>query len=234
MKFSASAIISAAFLVAASDAFSPMASPSAMRAATALSAATRPDTSAMIQEALRLSKEHGASSPEARLAWEAVEEVDAADNSVATEPPADVECEVGEEGDAVSAWCEEYNEKISALEAVMKKQQPSLDAIKAMAEELRSVKLTSPEMKAGPPTVGLEAAIAEAKKATVDFGMQSTEARLAWEAVEEIASASRTDNMTGGMITEDECLVDAAMEACQALEEFNRVLNLNKEKLNEA
>mmetsp|Transcript_52248 Transcript_52248/g.126260 ORF Transcript_52248/g.126260 Transcript_52248/m.126260 type:complete len:84 (+) Transcript_52248:233-484(+) len=41
---------------------------------------TRADSADLIKEALEISKKFGASSPEARLAWEAVEEVDAADN----------------------------------------------------------------------------------------------------------------------------------------------------------
>eukprot|EP00529_Nitzschia_sp_RCC80_P040194 CAMPEP_0113512962 /NCGR_PEP_ID=MMETSP0014_2-20120614/39607_1 /TAXON_ID=2857 /ORGANISM="Nitzschia sp." /LENGTH=81 /DNA_ID=CAMNT_0000409331 /DNA_START=234 /DNA_END=479 /DNA_ORIENTATION=+ /assembly_acc=CAM_ASM_000159 len=41
---------------------------------------TRVDSADLIKEALEVSKKFGASSPEARLAWEAVEEVDAADN----------------------------------------------------------------------------------------------------------------------------------------------------------
>jgi hypothetical protein len=41
---------------------------------------TRADTSELIKEALEASKKYGAASPEARVAWEAVEEVDASDN----------------------------------------------------------------------------------------------------------------------------------------------------------
>ena len=46
----------------------------------ALKAAVRPDTSKIIQEALAKSKEFGPTSTEARLAWEAVEEMDASTN----------------------------------------------------------------------------------------------------------------------------------------------------------
>jgi hypothetical protein len=48
------------------------------RATTRLSA--RVDSSALVKEALEISKKFGASSPEARLAWESVEEVSASDN----------------------------------------------------------------------------------------------------------------------------------------------------------
>ena len=40
----------------------------------------RADASELIQEAMAASKKYGAASPEARLAWEAVEDMDAADN----------------------------------------------------------------------------------------------------------------------------------------------------------
>ncbi len=43
-------------------------------------ASPKADATALIDEATRLSKEFGPTSPEARLAWEAVEEVNASDN----------------------------------------------------------------------------------------------------------------------------------------------------------
>ena len=47
-----------------------------------LQAAVRPDTSKIIQEALAKSKQFGPTSMEARLAWEAVEEMDASTNQL--------------------------------------------------------------------------------------------------------------------------------------------------------
>lgn len=40
----------------------------------------RPDTSKQVEAALEASHEYGPTSPEARIAWEAVEEMDASDN----------------------------------------------------------------------------------------------------------------------------------------------------------
>ena len=40
----------------------------------------RPDTSKQVEAALEASHLHGPTSPEARIAWEAVEEMDASDN----------------------------------------------------------------------------------------------------------------------------------------------------------
>ena len=74
MKFSA---FLALLAVASTQAFAPSNMPKA-RSNTQLY--SRTDSSDLIQQALAASKKYGASSPEARLAWEAVEEVDSADN----------------------------------------------------------------------------------------------------------------------------------------------------------
>lgn len=73
MKISALILLAGA---SAASAFVPSASSS--RATTLLAA--RPDASAAIQEALEASKKFGATSPEARVAWDIVEELDASDN----------------------------------------------------------------------------------------------------------------------------------------------------------
>jgi hypothetical protein len=73
MKFS----IALALLAATStEAFAPSAF--GVRSSTLLAA--RVDTTNLVQEALAASKEFGASSKEARLAWETVEEMDSSDN----------------------------------------------------------------------------------------------------------------------------------------------------------
>ena len=74
MKFSLALLFAAA---ATTQGFAPLSAP--RRTTTALQNA-RADTSELIQEAMQASKKYGAASPEARLAWEAVEEVDASDN----------------------------------------------------------------------------------------------------------------------------------------------------------
>jgi hypothetical protein len=73
MKLSALIVLAGA---SAASAFVPSASSS--RAATTLAA--RPDASAAIKEALEASKKFGATSPEARVAWDIVEEMDSSDN----------------------------------------------------------------------------------------------------------------------------------------------------------
>ena len=75
MKFST---FLALLAVASTEAFSP--SRMQWTKATTTQLQARADSSGLIKEALAASKKYGASSPEARLAWEAVEEVDSSDN----------------------------------------------------------------------------------------------------------------------------------------------------------
>jgi glycerol-3-phosphate dehydrogenase len=126
--------------------------------------------------------------------------------------------------DDVDKACLEYNAKMEELQALIKAQQANTVALKAMVETVKKVKLAVPETKAGPASPQLQAALAEAKKITAEKGLDSSEARVAWATVEEIASADNSGALGGGL-TAEECLVDAAQEACEALEELNRAMD---------
>lgn len=65
-------------LLAASEAFQPAIV--THRPTTALGVSSRPDATELIKNAVAISQKFGKDSPEARLAWEVVEEVDASDN----------------------------------------------------------------------------------------------------------------------------------------------------------
>jgi len=125
--------------------------------------------------------------------------------------------------DDVDKACQEYNAKMEELQKMIKAQAATATALKDMVDNVKKVKLAVPEMKAAPASPKLQAALAEAKKVTAEKGIDSAEARVAWDAVEEIA-ASDNSGALGAGLTADECLVDAAQEACQALEELNRVM----------
>lgn len=71
-------LILASIFAASASAFAPSGM-IANRHATALS--ERLDSSEAIQAALDASKKYGAASPEARVLWDIVEEMDAADNT---------------------------------------------------------------------------------------------------------------------------------------------------------
>jgi hypothetical protein len=65
--------------------------------------------------------------------------------------------------------------------------------------------------------------VAYAKKGTDEQGFYNSAAALAWEAVEEIASSGNS-NALGGKLSSEECLVEAAADACEALAELDKML----------
>ena len=125
--------------------------------------------------------------------------------------------------------CEEYALKLAELNQLLEEHKPTLTALQAKASEVHKVKLPTPGNKDDVKPAGASAAVVEAleeaKRITAEKGLDSNEARVAWDNVEEIAAAKSLSNALGGSMSADECLVDAAMEACAALEELNRVLN---------
>lgn len=72
-------IVCLALLATSGAAWTTTAAPRFARTSTTTLFA-RPDSSAAVAAALEASKKYGATSPEARVAWEAVEDMDAADN----------------------------------------------------------------------------------------------------------------------------------------------------------
>ena len=78
MKFVSTLLVASS--VASVSAFVASPSSSARLASSKLFSTVRPDASQAIQAALEASKKYGATSPEARVAWDAVEEMDASDN----------------------------------------------------------------------------------------------------------------------------------------------------------
>eukprot|EP00904_Undaria_pinnatifida_P012492 jgi/Undpi1/8373/HiC_scaffold_25.g10841.m1 len=64
--------------------------------------------------ALEATKKYGATSPEARLAWDTYEEVAAADNSIATRVTLDEDCDIDH-----AKVCEEYQDQMKELEEIL-------------------------------------------------------------------------------------------------------------------
>lgn len=101
-----------------------------------------------------------------------------------------------------------------------------LDSVKTLANELRSIKLSDPKVgKVGVDTEKMNIALAAAKEATETHGEGSSESKLAWETVEEIASNDYEAATKSSL--DEECLVES-LEACEALDELSRVINLQK------
>lgn len=181
------------------------------------------DASQLIQEAMKITDKHGATSSQARLAWEAVEEVNASDNSAASMGSLVDECDV----EIVSQECLEYNDALEDLQELLEETAPPHDEASMFAKELAStvepVKLSVPNTGSAPPSAALQKALVEARKITSRKGLASSEAAVAWETVEQIAAAGNA-NALGGSLTADECYVEAAKEACDALEELHKIV----------
>lgn len=222
MKFSL-ALASIALAVSTTDAFTAGLRFSKVSLTRAM--AVRADSSELVKEALEISRTFGATSPEARLAWEAVEEVDASDNSVATMGSFTDECDV----EVVSQDCLEYNEALEELQELLEANAPKMTNLsKDLATTVEQIKLAAPEISAAPNSKELQAALEEARSITEKEGISSPAAAVAWETVEQIAAAGNTSAL-GKALTEDECFVEAAREACAALEELNRIVEARKE-----
>ncbi|CAN0162852.1 unnamed protein product [Phaeothamnion confervicola] len=94
-----------------------------------------PDLKAAEAEAKRLTEEHGRTSPQAAAAWDAFEEMAAADNSIAMRPGLDESCEVEN-----SALCAEYEAQMEELESIINASKPSLvTSLKQLAEANRKL-----------------------------------------------------------------------------------------------
>mmetsp|Transcript_4982 Transcript_4982/g.11074 ORF Transcript_4982/g.11074 Transcript_4982/m.11074 type:complete len:219 (+) Transcript_4982:121-777(+) len=214
MNFSLLAI--AAVMASSTEAFTANLS---VRRATSMMAVTV-NSDQLVAEALELSNKFGATSKEARLAWEAVEEVNASDNSVATMGSLNEECEV----EVVSQDCLEYNAALEEMQELLLANKPKMASLSDdIAKTISNVKLAAPNASAAPQSQELQTALSEARLVSEKEGLGSPAAAVAWETVEEIAAAGST-NAVGGKLTDDECFVEAAQEACAALEELNRII----------
>lgn len=92
----------------------------------------------------------------------------------------------------------------------------------SLAQTLKAIKLQKPEGAAAKHSKELTDALEAAKIATSDYGVTSSQAQLAWETYEEIAS-SGFDNAVGVNL-EDECHIESGQESCRAIEELDRVM----------
>jgi len=210
------AIATIAATVSTSSAFTATL-PKAARATTMMA---HPDSADLVQEAMKVTEEFGATSTEARLAWETVEEVDASDNTAASMGSLADECET----EVVKPECVEYGEKLDELQGLVAANAfPDDSSIsKELAGTVGQVKFPKPEKVRAPNSAALDAALEEAKAVTADKGIKSPEAAVAWETVEEIAAAGNA-NALGETLTDFECVVEAAKEACVALEELGKI-----------
>lgn len=149
--------------------------------------------------------------------------------SEATKGSLDEECDV----ENVSPECLDYGAFLEELQTLQKSIKPaSKHSPLSLAETFRMIKLVQvPEqdkMSAANNSEALENALVEARAATEEFGITSSQAKLAWETYEEIASSTSNQNAVGINLME-ECTIEAETEdACRAIEEIQRVLPILK------
>jgi len=178
-----------------------------------------------IRKAMDATEMYGIQSPEAKLAWEVVEEFDAQTNDKAAYTTTDENANKMSESEIDQA----YYELQQSMELMQRNAYSGLNSLqnnqqlmKDVAAELSAIKLTPPERKPAPTIPGLWDSKLKARAMSQNFGLDSTEAKLAWEEVEELAS-SGLENSMGGMLTDnEECDLVKAAEACMALEELDR------------
>lgn len=128
----------------------------------------------------------------------------------------------------------EYENKVKTLAQMLTKTREELDLVKQLAEDLKGVKLASPTPRSSSSSsvsdddsedmaTAMTKALAAARTATETFGVDSTQAKLAWETVEEIAASATDDEATRAPLDE-ECLIEL-IEGCEALEKFKAALD---------
>jgi len=179
-----------------------------------------------IRKAMDATEMYGIQSPEAKLAWEVVEEFDAQTNDKAAYTPNEDGMNNGMTPEEID---QAYYELQQSMELMQRNAYSGLNSLqnnqqlmKDVAAELSAIKLTPPERKPAPTIPGLWDSKLKARAMSQNFGLDSAEAKLAWEEVEEIAS-SGLENSMGGMLTDnEECDLVQAAEACMALEELDR------------
>ena len=143
--------------------------------------------------------------------------------SEATKAGLDQECAV----DDVDEACKEYDTKMAQLSTLLGQYQEQVSELKTLTTDLSNLKLgVNAAVSVDTPALQekLATALNTAKKMTQEYGIDSTEAKLAWETLEELASSSMEQVMQPSL--DQECLVEQAQEACIALEELSKALQL--------
>jgi hypothetical protein len=120
---------------------------------------------------------------------------------------------------------EAYAAKVKALSQLLTKTKDELEMVKSLADELKGVKIAKPTSSSSVSAStdsAMKAALAAARSATKKHGKESTEAKLAWETVEEIAASDNLEATRAPL--DEECLIEL-IEGCEALEKFKAALD---------
>eukprot|EP00529_Nitzschia_sp_RCC80_P027158 CAMPEP_0113478006 /NCGR_PEP_ID=MMETSP0014_2-20120614/20511_1 /TAXON_ID=2857 /ORGANISM="Nitzschia sp." /LENGTH=274 /DNA_ID=CAMNT_0000371139 /DNA_START=522 /DNA_END=1346 /DNA_ORIENTATION=- /assembly_acc=CAM_ASM_000159 len=111
---------------------------STIEGTTSSSSSSSSETSELVEEAMRITKQYGARSMEARIAWETVEEVRAADNSEAMKGSMIDHCFV----DLDAAACDEFSTRMNELKRLIETTGPIM-SVDSRAEQAPDVDIAS-------------------------------------------------------------------------------------------
>ena len=107
---------------------------------TTLQGTLRPDATTAISDALRISEEFGATSNEARVAWDIVEEIDSSDNSAAWGNAA-----FGSGGsDSTVTLNNDYFDHIRSLSYLIKDTSSKVSQMKQLVSQIKDMEITDP------------------------------------------------------------------------------------------
>jgi hypothetical protein len=183
-----------------------------------------------IRAAMEATERYGIASPEARLAWEVVEEFDARTNDNAAYTPNEANRLSHEQ--MANAYAE-LQHTLQMMERRRHQFQQNAQLMKDVAAELQAIKLSPPTKKPAPKIPGLWDAKLKARAISQQYGNGSVEAKLAWEEVEEIAAAG-LENALGDGLSAETCDLVQASEACMAFEELDRFLYFENQQWDES
>ena len=202
----------------------------------------RVDSSDAVADALRISREKGATSSEARVAWDIVEELDASDNSVAYKiQPVRPD------------HTDDYRNQIRAFAALMTEAKDKLKEMRRLAEQLKELELTDPSLTSLGSNLEAESirrALSEAKAAQDVYGAHSPEADDAWNALEgcfneeecplesqhgryRYSAAALRAHLTYDAVV-DAKLLDEAIVAFESIESLRKFVKLEKKRIDKA
>lgn len=164
-------------------------------------------------EAEQAVEKYGVLSPEAKVAWEKVDDLELVPSSVTAEVPKglDVECDV----ETDEQKCREFEYAMNKLEDLANGAQTINYQIKyhtlklqnlKMGEESKKVKARSTMSAVKSPAY--QKAKAEAEAANKEFGKDSAEAKVAWAEVFEIVSSEGRNERVADLSLEEECVID--------------------------
>eukprot|EP00614_Pseudopedinella_elastica_P015525 CAMPEP_0172582068 /NCGR_PEP_ID=MMETSP1068-20121228/1483_1 /TAXON_ID=35684 /ORGANISM="Pseudopedinella elastica, Strain CCMP716" /LENGTH=230 /DNA_ID=CAMNT_0013375279 /DNA_START=59 /DNA_END=751 /DNA_ORIENTATION=+ len=159
-------------------------------------------------------KKFGVTSKEARLAWEELEDIENKGGALHIEAMKEA---FSADPTASTAT------KVKAFEENMRSLDDLSNAAKTINMQIKSEILKLQSLKLGTDTLSAAAAVsseayqtakAEAEAATAKHGADSSESKVAWEAVFEIVSAADDDNVKMSSL-EDECLTSSSAKCLE-------------------